>query len=243
MKKIRVSGFAVFLFFFLAACGEGESIRETENFIFHFEAQDAGAIDDLADALEGNFERITSILGIRPDSRTDVFVYPSLEVFHQAVGQLFAPEWYAGTAINGIIHMVSPIYPNLIHDYDVMIKIVVYELVHVVAEQLTYVHRPFLSEGLALYLSGQNDSVESAIAYGLETSSIPMSERMFSRIWDERVYQVGYALIEFIAAEFGYNELAHMYIDPHAHLDYLGISHAEFDERWIDFLIYTYGSQ
>ena len=241
MKKVTIIGFIVSLLLLFAACGEAESIRETENFIFHFEAQDAGVIDDLADALEGNLERITSVLGVQLTSKTDVFVYPSLEVFHQSVGQLFAPDWYDATAVNGIIHMVSPIYPNLIHDYDTMIKIVVYELVHVIAEKLTYVHRPFLSEGLAAYLSGLSYSVDEVVAYALETSNVPLSERMFSRIWEERVQQIGYALIEFIVTEFGYEELVNMYIDPHGRLDYLQISHEEFDKKWMEFLMYTYG--
>ena len=158
----------------MASCAE--NVLDVPNFVIHFEEDDELVVEAVREALEFNFDRITGILGVVPPNAIDVFIYPSVAEYHQAVGRPDMQDWMVGTVIDGAIHMVSPANPGPAHDFDSMIKVAVHELVHVLALELNpHNDRPFLVEGLAMYLAGQYEFVDVTIRYMLENLAMAKS--------------------------------------------------------------------
>jgi len=150
-----------------------------------------------------NFERITSLLKVS-SNQIHVYLYPDLTAYHQAAGWPDMQDWMVGHIADGAIHIVSPTNPGPMHDFDSILKVAVHEFVHIAAEILNpTMDRPFIVEGLAMYLAGQNENVDLAARYMLSASSIPDVATILGHDWGIGIYEVGYAFIEFIVAEFG----------------------------------------
>jgi len=191
--------------------------------------------------LELNFDRITGVLGIVPPNPIDVFIYPSLADYHQAIGRPDMQDWMVGTVIDGAIHMVSPANPGPAHDFDSMIKVAVHEFVHVLVLELNPTNdRPFLVEGLAMYLAEQYEFVDDAIRHMLENFAMPDVDVIMGHDWGAGIYQAGFAFAKFLAAEFGYDKLVELYVTPDVGLVF-GMSNDEFNTRWMEFLHTNFG--
>jgi len=213
---------------------------ETANFILRYYGEDAQVIKVVSDILESNFERITDILGVVPPRQTRVLIYASLCDFHRAVDWPDAEPWFVGWARVGAgeIYMVSPNNPGPVHSYDAMLKVAVHEFVHIAARELNPTLRSnFLAEGLATYLAGQYESVADTIQLRLYDSlTIPCVDTILGPYWDDMVYQVGFAFMQFIVAEFGYDGLVALYRDP----DEFVLNNVGLNEMWMNFLDVNY---
>ena len=181
--------------------------RETEHFVFYCMDQDVKALDDLAEALEGCYERTTIDLGKTPSGKVKVNIYPDIQSLHNAMGRPNAPDWSVGEAKNGALYMTSPLNPGPAHDYDGMLQIAVHEFVHIIINLFGNVPS-YLHEGVACYEAGQNryETLSSFIASQMAQNKVPsLSSLEKFNSSSEGMYQYGPAFVDFIARIYGFD--------------------------------------
>lgn len=192
---------------FAATTADLKQQRETEHFVFYCMDQDVKALDDLAEALEGCYERTTTDLGKTPSGKVKVNIYPDIQSFHNAMGRPNAPDWSVGEAKNGALHMTSPLNPGPSHDYDGMLQIAVHEFVHIIINLFGSVPS-YLHEGVACYEAGQNryETLSSFIAGQMDQNKVPsLSSLEKFNSSSEGMYEYGPAFVDFIARIYGFD--------------------------------------
>lgn len=192
---------------FAATTADLKQQRETEHFVFYCMDQDVKALDDLAEALEGCYERTTTDLGKMPSGKVKVNIYPDIDSFHNAMGRSNAPDWSVGEAKNGALYMTSPLNPGPAHNYDDMLQIAVHEFVHIIINLFGNVPS-YLHEGVACYEAGQNryDTLSSYIAGQMDQNKVPsLSSLEKYNSSSEGIYQYGPAFVDFIARCYGFD--------------------------------------
>lgn len=192
---------------FAATTADLKQQRETEHFVFYCMDQDVKALDDLAEALEGCYERTTTDLGKTPSGKVKVNIYPDIDSFHNAMGRPNAPDWSVGEAKNGALYMTSPLNPGPAHDYDGMLQIAVHEFVHIIINLFGNVPS-YLHEGVACYEAGQNryETLSSFIAGQMDQNKVPsLSSLEKFNSSSEGMYQYGPAFVDFIARCYGFD--------------------------------------
>ena len=215
--------------------------KETEHFVFYSTSQDIAVLDVIAETLEGYYAKVTSDLGIEPHDKTKVYVSPSLEEHHRAVGRPDDPDWAVGEARKGDIYMVSPLNPGPAHNYDDMFDIAVHEFTHVVVWQHGWYPPSYLNEGIATYEAGQNDATEFYVRRDIANGTPPSMKEMAG--WNsyvdmddaDRAYAYGYGYIDFALEFDGYDTVISL-LEGKQQTEAFGMSMEELNEKWMDFL-------
>ncbi len=192
---------------FAATTADLKQQRETEHFVFYCMDQDVKALDDLAEALEGCYERTTTDLGKTPSGKVKVNIYPDIDSFHNAMGRPNAPDWSVGEAKNGALYMTSPLNPGPAHDYDGMLQIAVHEFVHIIINLFGNVPS-YLHEGVACYEARQysyqelSEFVTNLMNKG-QFLGLPDVEKFTSS--SPGMYEYSYLFVDFIARIYGFD--------------------------------------
>ena len=215
--------------------------KETEHFAFWCTNQDVEALEALAEALEGCYDRVTSDLGKAPSGKTEVHIAPGLKAYHNMIGRPNAPDWSAGEAYNGAIYMVSPLNPGPAHKYDDMIILAVHEYVHVVVEQFGRRQPPYLNEGIACYEAGQNGNCEYYVRNDTGNGTLPALTdftdlESFSKKKDSgKAYAYAYLYINFIVDTSGFDTVIFL-LEGKSQTEAFGMSMEELNEKWMDYM-------
>lgn len=213
--------------------------KESDNFYFYCAEVDISALDDIELRLESNYDRITSAFQVQIEGKTSVYIYPDLDAFHAAIGNPYAPDWLVGIMISlTSMKMVSPNNPGPQHDYDGIIEVAQHVFVHVAAKRVNITAPNFLSEGLATYMAGQNQGVAEVVSDLLAAGITPTYSQLKSI--SDGVYQIGYAYIEYIVAEYGYEKLVQFYKTPDDIEGVFGVVEDDFQANWINYLKTAY---
>lgn len=227
---------------FAATTADLKQQRETEHFVFYCMDQDVKALDDLAEALEGCYERTTTDLGKTPSGKVKVNIYPDIDSFHNAMGRPNAPDWSVGEAKNGALYMTSPLNPGPSHDYDDMLQIAVHEFVHIIINLFGNVPS-YLHEGVACYEAGQNryDTLSSYIAGQMDQNKVPsLSSLEKYNSSSEGMYQYGPAFVDFIARCYGFDAVVALLegksLSTAIGKDGASMQNQSFNEFWWQFL-------
>lgn len=227
---------------FAATTANLKQQRETEHFVFYCMDQDVKALDDLAEALEGCYERTTTDLGKTPSGKVKVNIYPDIDSFHNAMGRPNAPDWSVGEAKNGALYMTSPLNPGPSHDYDGMLQIAVHEFVHIIINLFGNVPS-YLHEGVACYEAGQNryDTLSSYIAGQMDQNKVPsLSSLEKYNSSSEGMYQYGPAFVDFIARCYGFDAVVALLegksLSTAIGKDGASMQNQSFNEFWWQFL-------
>lgn len=143
--------------------GNMNQFKSTAHFDFYYTSQENSIIDDYTTKLENHFERITTALQATVGSKTSIYIYPTLDLFHLANGYPEQPSWATGTAWGkSLIKVVSPTQVG----YDGAVDVLIHEFTHTIEAWKTTVSLPaWLNEGVACYYgrnapesySGQTD--------------------------------------------------------------------------------------
>lgn len=223
--------------------------RETEHFVFYCMDQDVKALDDLAEALEGCYERTTTDLGKAPSGKVKVNIYPDIDSFHNAMGRPNAPDWSVGEAKNGALYMTSPLNPGPAHDYDGMLQIAVHEFVHIIINLFGNVPS-YLHEGVACYEAGQNryETLSSFIAGQMDQNKVPsLSSLEKFNSSSEGMYQYGPAFVDFIARCYGFDAVVALLegksLATATGKDGASMQNQSFNEFWWQHLDNLYGKR
>lgn len=227
---------------FAATTADLKQQRETEHFVFYCMDQDVKALDDLAEALEGCYERTTTDLGKAPSGKVKVNIYPDIDSFHNAMGRPNAPDWSVGEAKNGALYMTSPLNPGPSHDYDGMLQIAVHEFVHIIINLFGNVPS-YLHEGVACYEAGQNryETLSSFIAGQMDQNKVPsLSSLEKFNSSSEGMYQYGPAFVDFIARNYGFDAVVALLegkpLATAIGKDGASMQNQSFNEFWWQFL-------
>ena len=129
--------------------GNLSNLKSTTHFNFYYSDQENSIIDDYATKLENHFERITAALQTTVGSKTNIYIYTTLDLFHLANGYPEQPSWATGTAWGkSLIKVVSPTQV----EYNGAVDVLIHEFTHTVEAWKTQETLPaWLNEGVACY--------------------------------------------------------------------------------------------
>lgn len=218
---------------------------ETEHFIFYSTDKDKKCLEDLSNAAEGSYERITSDLKTPLDYKPTVRVYPDIKSFHISIGRPDDPDWGVGTAWGKNLRIVSPLNPGSVHDYESIKQVAVHEFAHVV--QINMVDDPrqlptWLWEGTATYEAKQMDEKTKQLmkqeAQKVKAPTLSQLTKDFYTV--DKAYQYSYSIADFIVNKYGYDKLVEMIKNPKDIEKTLGVSMDELEKQWIGYVETNY---
>lgn len=108
-------------------------------------------------------KKITNDLKSYPKEKTEVYIYPSIENYHNEMGRPNAPQWQIGSEICNKIFIVSPKNPGNVHTYDSILQATVHEFTHAVVENIApniFSVPLWLNEGIAVYEADQKKKIK-----------------------------------------------------------------------------------
>ena len=217
--------------------------KETEHFLFYSLNNDINTIDDLADELENNFERVTGDLRKKPAEKITVKVYPDIQLFHNAVGNPNAPDWAIGLVKNRKIHMVSPLNPGPEHTYKSVLHSIVHEFTHIVIREINPRNIPvWLNEGVASYEGRNIINIKTIISSDIIKSVVPSLSELNNRerFVDLKGYEYSYTMVEYLVHQYGYDKLVELIKTPENIENILGLTEENLYQRWLNYLKQNY---
>ncbi len=203
-------------------------------------AKDARAIADINEALAAEGVRVRTDLAHPGEFPVTVLVYPDQAGFDRAV-----PTMAGFFACSGArrIQMVSPrsagLHVSLTYADGVLIA--VHEYVHLVLNEIDPSMPIWLNEGTACYI-GPHELYSRACRSHFPWTLVPT----FHCLRDdyhavEAADLFAYAAVDFVAAEHGRDGLNMLLRGSGSVEEALGMSEAEFDDRWQSYMRQHYG--
>ena len=230
---------------------------KTEHFNISYNESEKGAISDIKNHLENNYDRITTDLKQPMDKPVNIKIYPDLSSFHFAINlrsgkywwiNIFKEEssWVIGDTNpnNGIIRIVSPLNPGASgFTYDEILTATVHEFTHAVSLKISpdYMYNhidPFritLDEGLAVYESGQGSMYEKVDSFNSTVlNALPESIDMLSSL-DQNRYMAGYSFVKYVIEKYGYDKIISLLKKDYSHKNYDDETRQTYNE-WVEYL-------
>lgn len=210
--------------------------KTTAHFNFHYTTQEDPVIDDFAERLESNVQRVLSAVECTIPQKIDIFIYKDIQTLHNATGYYESPDWATGSAWGkSLVTILSPVK----FDYNASVEVLVHEFVHIAnAWKTTVTLTNWINEGVATYYTRQR-------AGKLEIKNLIAaqgSKRTLQQIEDDFSvggYGYAYTTAYFIAKKFGEHALANFV----GNMDYTALGYADkvaFQTAWHQFLdVYT----
>lgn len=233
---------------FWAVAWEGLA-ESSEHFTIFYHQEDAPSALNLLALAEGEYHRVTEIIGHHPDTALQIYLASDPREFRLlTLGRI--PEWGIGAAVphRGRIVLISPRHSK---DRVDLHQILAHELSHVILGQaLGDARAPrWLDEGLAMYVShewklGQSILVARVLLFD---SLIPLDEiealNSFSQSKAHLAYTESFLAVAFILDRYGEASLIHMIreLARHGDLDLamrasLGVTLREFYLAWRNYV-------
>lgn len=209
--------------------------KETAHFTFAYSESDRESIDTVIQALEENYERVTTNLQTIPAEKCRVSVYPDMNSLHKTLQNPISRITGFTDGPNSI-KIMSP------NSYNYPFMLPVHEFTHVVIQNLNPNDRmipAYLNEGTAAYEADQEQGVAATIIPHLRDSTLPSIEALTKMTDEDGLYQYGYAFVRYIVEEYGYGKLVELLKNPDIS-SVFGISEEEFHKNWVEFLVTIY---
>ncbi|WP_417364546.1 peptidase MA family metallohydrolase [Galbibacter sp.] len=196
---------------------------ESQHFNFYSKKTDTSVLKNLSQSLESNYLRITEDMKTNFESKIDVFIYPNIKSFHNAINLLDAPEWVVGVAGKNELKMVSPLKPGSQHTYESLMKAIVHELTHTILlnfRKQGLVGLPnWLNEGYAYYEAKQlNESQRELVLSQLLNNKIPSWSELEKannyQFGDMNGYPISATIIEYLVKSYGIDKLKQFITEP-----------------------------
>jgi len=215
------------------------------HFNLYSEKDDAQVLEALSNVLESNYQRITTNMQTRFDSKIKVFIYPNLTSFHTAINYKNAPDWVVGAAGKNELKMVSPLHPGPEHSYKSLMKAIVHELAHTVVLNLRKqgaVGIPkWLHEGYAYYEANQLTEAERKQIYSnVTTSTLPswkqLAEATTAQFGDMGGYGLSATIVAFLINTYGIEKLHQLMLQPKSVEKIYTLPNKELEIAWLEYL-------
>lgn len=189
-------------------------------------------LNEIKEMLENNYQRIVQFFDVKKEFTTNVYIYPDTERYHiDAFGEK-QDTWKVGSAHKNFLRIVDP--DKAIHNHSNMIINTIHELVHVVTYQDLAYRPAWLSEGTAIYFSGQYD-------YRKKYKSEPKANCIFSNNRNDFNYNGGYffsgSIIDYIIQKYSEDKMKEILKNPKRDpFDILGVKKESFIRSWKKFV-------
>lgn len=201
----------VILGYVFSGCGGNGQHLSSKHFNFLFgKAADSNQIRKLSEILEDNYNRIGNDLGTQPADPIEVNIYSNRLKYATTTG-----NWTASGNIEGIskLHFMQQAW-----DEKDIGKIAIHEFAHTVTLKLLIDHEAkplnskkfdekfakfptWLWEGISVYEARQFVAPKT-LAF-LQNDRFPSLEELNNRAKGQKIYAVGYTLIEYILEKYG----------------------------------------
>jgi hypothetical protein len=252
VKLVGIIALAAVIGFSMAACDNGSTGGgstgsggnkaaglESEHFIISCEGfeENESTLIKLRDTLEGNYNRITTFLQVSLSDKSNFILYPDSSSFLRYLNAYY-PGMNFGTSSAGTyfpnedeVRMVTP-------GNNSLLTVAVHEFVHLVAQSVnsSYNVPSYLSEGVAVYLAGQNNGVQQTIASAIKNNTFPTSLNAMPGApgvpASASVYEYGYAFVEYIVYKYNSAGLVNLYKNPNITGCFGGITESQFMSEW-----------
>tara|TARA_R110002012_G_scaffold298643_1_gene497214 strand:+ start:1183 stop:2295 length:1113 start_codon:yes stop_codon:yes gene_type:complete len=214
----------------------------SENFNFYSEKQDIKVLEDLSNVLESNYLRLTKDMQTNFNSKIDVFIYPNIKSFHNAINQPDAPDWAVGAASKNELKMVTPLNPGSVHSYESLMKAIVHELTHTIVlnfRKQGLVGLPnWLNEGYAYYEANQlNEAQREVVHTQLLNKTIPSWNELEKannyQFGDMNGYPISATIIEFLEKSYGLVKLKQFIIEPENVEKIYEVTKEKLEDLWL----------
>ena len=221
-------------------------IKETARYRIHYNPVDTGVINDIIQTLDKHDDRILKDYRVKKMPKTEIFIYPSVDDYHAAINYPNAPAWMIGSATIDKFSIVSPRNAGPSFSYEEVLKGVVHEFMHCVHIHLVKNNLGkarnndgrWLWESLACYEGNQFVDPES-IDY-VVNNNFPSLENLNSGDQQEKIYQVGFVIIEFIKSEWGMQGLIRLVKSNADVKETFRITEEEFKNRLVNYVKVNY---
>ncbi|MDR0858560.1 MAG: hypothetical protein LBN97_05990, partial [Oscillospiraceae bacterium] len=191
----------------------------------------------LANALEDNFERITTTLKVVILDKTNVRLYPDNDSLKAAAHQNDSGDYdglYYGRTL-----MIKTAMPEM-DAYDYFSVVAVHEFVHHAQQKVNSKAPAYLREGMAVYLTESEPVLRRAtVALTVRNEKFPSMIRLTTMDSGDGAYEFGYAAIDYIVSEYGFDKFLEFYAKPDTKTS-LGIESKIFHENLIKYISETY---
>jgi hypothetical protein len=236
----------------LGACGGPPSVPSTPpaagsyssaHFVFQYTARDAGNIATIASAAESQYSRIIEDLGAGAMPLVHVTLYTDHAVMVAATQAVagFIPASASGlVTAEDQIHLMSPNDPAW-GPFDRMVSNLVHEFAHCVTLHVNprIANNPrWLWESVAIFESGQFVDLRT-VAY--MTAQAPPSLESLNSFDNNRVYDVGYSIAEFVVSRWDRRSLRDLIAANGDTAAVLHLSPGDFHRDWFAFVRERYG--
>lgn len=228
------------------SASELSEVNETQRFRIHYNPVDTGVISDVVQTLDKHYDRILKDYRIKKMPKTEIFIYPSADDYHAAINYPNAPAWMIGSATIDKFSIVSPRNAGPSFTYEEVLKGVVHEFMHCVHIHLVKNNLGkarnndgrWLWESLACYEGNQFVDPKS-IGY-VVNNNFPSLEALNGGDQQEKIYQVGFVITEFIKSEWGMQGLIRL-IKSNADIkETFRVTEEEFENRLVNYVIAKY---
>lgn len=209
----------------------------TSHFSFHITPYDSISIPEISSIVENNYDSILSHFIIDTVLKTEVHFYTTHEELADAVRHIVPnlPVWAIGlSTAKDTIHMLSPKHPE--YNYEYMLSVLVHEFTHCVTLNIkpNFANNPrWLWESTAIYESGQFVH-PNQLPYMVSHNPPTLSE--LNNFNNTQIYQVGFLLAEYIILNWDRTHLKDMVLSNGNIQQTLGISIADFQTNWFEFV-------
>jgi len=233
------------------------------NFEFYSSNSAKRYISYISIVLESAYRQLCGEFGVTLNERVAVRVYPSYRSFCEAIGkefssnvthkQVFGKFQEGGDNDANGIYMTLPNSDILRDQENFYDKILLHELIHILAEKITPTHKlqnlylHWLIEGLADYKSGEiaREYAQAILKSGVAYKSIPSLRDLEIKDVDKfdamGGYTYGASIIEFIDKKYGFKKVMELYKNPNEYKTVFGFSKDEFEKQWQQYLKENYG--
>lgn len=210
-----------------------DSYLSSEHFEIYYNSSNEeikNSVSSYIEILEENYDRILNFLTVKEEDmpKVKIHVYETFEILYQAVNEedLFQFDFrYDGITLYQNVFYILPTDQNTF----------IHEFTHNVTMTLTNVKiQPnWLFEGVAMYLSQQNDSYEDYYEIILKEGLPPI---YFVSNNQKECYKYGYSMVEYIIENFGEEKIPELLLAYGDIEKVLSVSLDEFKEGWKNFL-------
>jgi hypothetical protein len=208
-----------------------------------FESEEAAAraVFELAEA---ESRRIANALGFDNPQNVNIFVYDNQSTMQARrfgwLVLLLNLDWFVGTNRGADVLVTSPANPGSVHDWDVIMSVVIHEMVHAYNYLLNPNMRLWIDEGLAGYLSGQSPHGWLSVPQW----PIPTMEEMRTsnpiRFNNINGYPFSYTFIEYLHATYGWEAVLTV-ARTNNFDEAFGKDESAIYDGWVEFLKDSYG--
>jgi hypothetical protein len=200
---------------------------------------DQADAERLAARIERQAGAVGQALGMADNAGIGIIVYPSRKDLHRKTigfAGAFLPDWFIGDNTREWVLISSPANPGPAHSRESIEQAAVHEYVHVLTDRVNKGLGYWLKEGIALYLAGQEPSVESIRSYA-DLSWEEYSKPNALQFAEVGGYTLAHALIQYIVERYGWESVVSLVPAGASMEANLGLSPRALFDDWKAWLV------